>query len=129
MCCILFFLLKRKILFTFHDLHIIHLQILQGRKFPPSASYMVLYTINIETKHHIYVDRCSCQQKALKLLMLIKCKSITTTNLLKESLKKVNYEKEEIVKMVLCKQMPSGGIPFFPVSHSPRSLKELSTGT
>lgn len=61
--------------------------------------------------------------------MWIKCKSITTTNLLKESLKKVNYEKEEIVRMVLCKQMPSGDIPFFPVSHSPRSLNELSTGT
>lgn len=65
MCCILFFLLKRQILFTFHDHHIIHLQIPQGRKFPPSASCMVLYIINIKYKHHIYADRCSYQQNTL----------------------------------------------------------------
>lgn len=47
---------------------IIHLQIPQGRKFPPSASYMVLYTINIETKHHIFADRCSYQQKIIKIV-------------------------------------------------------------
>ena len=85
MCIILFFLLKRQILFTFHDHHIIHLQIAQGRKFPLLASYMVLYTINIDIKYHIYADRCSYHQKTLKLLMWIKCKSITTTNPLKES--------------------------------------------
>lgn len=67
MCCTLFSLLKRQILFTFHDHHIIRLHIPQGRKLPPSASYMVLYTIN-QTKHYIYADRCSYRQKTIKIV-------------------------------------------------------------